>query len=164
MKRTQTEDKALRRARRAAPGRKAGDLLNGVVSILPQLDPEVAKRVLDQFPSFADACSSIVGWLKGGLGIVADGNADNMSAANAQTRDALSALETELAKDDLSDEGRKLVIEGITSILDDVVQMDAANKAFLSRLFQGALIAALVTVVCMGSPMGLKLNIPVKLV
>ena len=160
MKHDQSENKALRRERRSVAGQMARGLVNGVVSMLPQMDPEVAMRALDQFPSFADACSTIIGCLRDGLGTTEDRNAANMDAFNAQTREALNALEAELAKDDLSDEGRRQVVEGILAIIKDVGQRDTANKEFLSGLFQGVLIAAVVTIICVGVPLGLKLNLP----
>lgn len=160
MKHDQSENKALCREHRSVAGQMARGLVNGVVSMLPQMDPEVAMRALDQFPSFADACSTIIGSLRDGLGTTEDRNAANMDAFNTQTREALNALEAELAKDDLSDEGRRQVVEGILSIIKEVGQRDTANKEFLSGLFQGVLIAAVVTIICVGVPLGLKLNLP----
>ena len=134
------------------------DKLVSFVSMLPQMDPEVAKRALEQFPAFAETSLAIVNCLKDSLGVAVDGNAASVSEFNAGCREALNALETLLLREDLSEAGREQVINGIMGIVDQMSRKDSENKRFLAELFRGILIAAGVVVVCLTVPLGLKLN------
>ena len=126
--------------------------------MLPQMDPEVAKRALEQFPAFAETNLAIVSCLKDSLGTIVSGNAGNMAEFNARCHEALSALEAELKREDLTDEGRKMVIDGIMGIIGAIGQKDSENKEFLSDLFSGLLRYSAIALVILAAPLGLKLS------
>ena len=134
------------------------DKVVSFVSMLPQMDPEVAKRALEQFPAFAETNLAIVSCLKDSLGTIVSGNAGNMAEFNARCHEALSALEAELKREDLTDEGRKMVIDGITGIIGAIGQKDSENKEFLSDLFSGLLRYSAIALVILAAPLGLKLS------
>ena len=134
------------------------DKVVSFVSMLPQMDPEVAKCALEQFPAFAETNLAIVSCLKDSLGTIVSGNAGNMDEFNARCHEALSALEVELKREDLTDEGRKMVIDGITGIIGAIGQKDSENKEFLSKLFSGLLRYGAIALVILAAPLGLKLS------
>ena len=134
------------------------DKVVSFVSMLPQMDPEVAKRALEQFPAFAETNLAIVSCLKDSLGTIVSGNAGNMAEFNARCHEALSALEAELKREDLTDEGRKMVIDGIMGIIGAIGQKDSENKEFLSDLFSGLLRYSAIALVILAAPLGLKLS------
>ena len=112
MSRSLTEAKVLRKLDIPDFRHLTKDKVVSFVSMLPQMDPEVAKRALEQFPAFAETNLAIVSCLKDSLGTIVSGNAGNMAEFNARCHEALSALEAELKREDLTDEGRKMVIDG----------------------------------------------------
>ena len=134
------------------------DKVVSFVSMLPQMDPEVAKCALEQFPAFAETNLAIVSCLKDSLGTIVSGNAGNMAEFNARCHEALSALEAELKREDLTDEGRKMVIDGIMGIIGAIGQKDSENKEFLSDLLSGLLRYSAIALVILAAPLGLKLS------
>ena len=132
MSRSLTEAKVLRKLDIPDFRHLTKDKVVSFVSMLPQMDPDVAKRALEQFPAFAETSLAIVGCLKDSLGTIVSGNAENMTEFNARCQEALTALEEELKRENLTDEGRKLVIDGIMGIIGAISQKDSENKEFLS--------------------------------
>lgn len=162
MNRSLTETQVLRKLGIADFRHMTKDKVVNFVSMLPMMEPEVATRALEQFPNFAEAGRAIITCLKEGMIQVAELNAANMSAFNDRCREALDALEAELSRPDLSDEGRAQVIDGILAIIDSLSRKGTEDKAFLSGLFQCVLCAGCVITVCLASALGLKLIIPGK--
>ena len=158
MKRSLTEDKVLRKLDIPDFRHMTRDKVVSFVSMLPQMDPEVAKRALEQFPAFAETSLAIVNCLRENLGDIVDSNAANAAEFNARCQDALNALETLLLRDDLSDAGREQAINGIMGVLELMREFDRENKAFLKGLLQDILAVSLIIVICLTIPLGLKLN------
>lgn len=158
MKRSLTEDKVLRKLDIPDFRHMTKDKVVSFVSMLPQMDPEVAKRALEQFPAFAETSLAIVNCLRENLGDIVDSNAANAAEFNARCQDALNALETLLLRDDLSDAGREHAINGIMGVLELMREFDRENKAFLKGLLQDILAVSLIIVICLTIPLGLKLN------
>lgn len=158
MKHSLTEDKVLRKLDIPDFRHMTRDKVVSFVSMLPQMDPEVAKRALEQFPAFAETSLAIVNCLRENLGDIVDSNAANAAEFNARCQDALNALETLLLRDDLSDAGREQAINGIMGVLELMREFDRENKAFLKGLLQDILAVSLIIVICLTIPLGLKLN------
>ena len=158
MSRSLTEAKVLRKLDIPDFRHLTKDKVVSFVSMLPQMDPEVAKRALEQFPAFAETNLAIVSCLKDSLGTIVSGNAGNMAEFNARCHEALSALEAELKREDLTDAGRKMVIDGIMGIIGAIGQKDSENKEFLSDLFSGLLRYSAIALVILAAPLGLKLS------
>ena len=158
MSRSLTEAKVLRKLDIPDFRHLTKDKVVSFVSMLPQMDPDVAKHALEQFPAFAETNLAIVSCLKDSLGTIVSGNAGNMAEFNARCHEALSALEAELKREDLTDEGRKMVIDGITGIIGAIGQKDSENKEFLSDLFSGLLRYSAIALVILAAPLGLKLS------
>ena len=134
------------------------DKVVSFVSMLPRMDPEVAKHALEQFPAFAETNLAIVSCLKDSLGAIVSENTGNMGEFNVRCQEALATLEAELKREDLTDEGRKMVIDGIMGIIAAIGQKDSENKEFLSRLFADLLRFGTIALVILAAPLGLKLS------
>lgn len=158
MSRSLTEAKVLRKLDIPDFRHLTKDKVVSFVSMLPQMDPDVAKHALEQFPAFAETSLAIVGCLKDGLGTIVSGNAESMSEFNARCQEALSALEAELKREDLTEEGRKLVIDGIMGIIGAISQKDSENKEFYRGLYREYAWVCVVVVLCLGAPLGLRMT------
>lgn len=162
MNRSLTETKVLRKLGIPDFRHMTKDKVVSFVSLLPQMDPEVAKRALEQFPAFAETSLAVVNGLKDSLNTAAKSNDASMAALNAQCQGVLDVLKAELAKGDLTDEGRKLVIDGIMAILADMNRKDTENKAFLLELYRSTLAIVAFVLVLLAAPLGLKLKSPLN--
>lgn len=158
MKRSMTEDKVLRKLDIPDFRHMTKDKVVSFVSMLPQMDPEVAKCALEQFPAFAETSLAIVNCLRENLGDIVNSNAANAAEFNARCQDALNALETLLLREDLSDAGREQAINGIMGVLELMREFDRENKAFLKGLFHDFLAAAFIVLICLTIPLGLNLH------
>ena len=158
MKRSLTEAKVLRKLDIPDFRHMSKDKVVSFVSMLPQMAPEVAKCALEQFPAFAETGAAIIGCLKDSLRIVIDGNDANASAFTTQCQEALNALEAELARANLSDDGREVVINGILGIVEAMSQMLTEDRTFRTGLFRDLLTVAAIVVVCLAGQLGLRLN------
>jgi len=132
------------------------DKVVSFVSMLPQMDPEVARLALEQFPAFAETTREIVLCMKENLATLIGSNTENMAEFNARCQEALSSFEAQLSREDLSEEERKQVIDGIVGILTAMSQKDSENKEFLKDLFKGVLFLACFALLCASAPLGLK--------
>lgn len=158
MSRSLTEAKVLRKLDIPDFRHLTKDKVVSFVSMLPQMDPDVAKHALEQFPAFAETSLAIVGCLKDSLGTVVSSNAESMAEFNARCQEALSTLEEELKREDLTDEGRKLVVDGIMGVIGAIAQKDSENKEFLSGLFNGVLVVGSIVLLCLVAPLGIRVN------
>lgn len=158
MSRSLTEAKVLRKLDIPDFRHLTKDKVVSFVSMLPQMDPDVAKHALEQFPAFAETSLAIVGCLKDSLGTIVSGNTENMAEFNARCQEALTALEEELKREDLTNEARKLVIDGIMGIIGAIAQKDSENKEFQRGLFRDFAWVCVVVVLCLGAPLGLRMT------
>ena len=158
MSRSLTEAKVLRKLDIPDFRHLTKDKVVSFVSMLPQMDPEVAKHALEQFPAFAETSLAIVGCLKDSLATIVSGNTENMAEFNARCQEALSALEEELKREELTDEGRKLVIDGIMGIIGVISQKDSENKEFHHALFHEIVWACVIVFLGLGAPIGLRMT------
>ena len=158
MSRSLTEAKVLRKLDIPDFRHLAKDKVVSFVSMLPYMDPDVAKHALEQFPDFAETGLAIVGCIKDSLETVVSGNNANMAEFNARCQEALTSLEAELKREDLSDEGRKLVIDGIMGIIEMISKKDSENKEFLSRLLHGVILVSAFTLTCLAAALGLRVK------
>lgn len=160
MNRSLTETQVLRKLGITDFRHMTKDKVVSFVSMLPAMDPAVATKALEQFPSFAETGRAVVTCLKEGMAQASDANAANMAAYNARCEEALGVLEAQLEREDLSDEGRRQVIDGILSIIDAMGRKDAENKAFLGGILQWFLGSGCIVILCLGAALGLKLKTP----
>ena len=158
MSRSLTEAKVLRKLDIPDFRHLTKDKVVSFVSMLPHMDPDVAKHALEQFPAFAETSLAIVNCMRDSLEKIVSSNAENMAEFNARCQEALEALEMELKREDLTEEGRKLVIDGILGIIEAVGQKDSENKEYQKGIFRDILLACAVVVLCMAAPLGLRMN------
>ena len=156
MSRSLTEEQVLRKLNITDFRHMTKDKVKNFVAMFPKMDPEVAKRALEQFPNLAETSRSIVSCIKDSLKTIVSSNAENMASFNARCQEALAILDAELKREDLTDEGRKIVIDGITDIIEIISQKDSENKAFHRELFHGVLWVCTVVALGLMASLGLR--------
>ena len=137
MSRTLTEQKVLRKLDIPDFRHLTKDKVVSFVSMLPQMDPEVAKCALEQFPAFAETSLAVVSCLKESMEAIVSGNAENMAEFNARCQDALTALEAELAREDLARRAGSTelcVVEGDRALTESYHEIPAPIGARVGEL------------------------------
>ena len=107
------------------------------VSLIPNMDKEVAKVIINQFPAFASAATTMVVQLKEMCDSVLNSNKESQNAAIEAYKKVLDDLGELLKKDELSPEERENIIEHMVTIADKISLKDTENKEFLNHVLNG---------------------------
>lgn len=101
-----------------------------LTSMLDKVDPEVAKKALEQFPEFASLAKEMVVEQKRIIDKAFEENAKGVEAYYAACKQILDALEKQLDKDDLTSEERSEIIDNMLAVAENMSRKDAENKKF----------------------------------
>ena len=135
------------------------DKLVSFVSTLPEIDPEVAKKALEQFPDFASAMVEITGHYKE----VIDKCLESSDADTATILAACSAInesiQRELEKGERTFEEREHLIDKSIQVVQMMREIDADNKRFRAHIIRFATIAFGIAVGALITALGGKANV-----
>lgn len=112
-----------------------------MASMLDRMEPEVAKKALEQFPEFSNTAKVIVADLKETLDKTLEANGDSVKSFYASGNRIIDILENELKNEDLSFEDKRIIIDKMMEVHKMANAKDTENKKFLLS------IAAITTVV-----------------
>ena len=101
-----------------------------LTSMLDRVDPEVAKKALEQFPEFANLAREMVGEQKRIIDKAFEENSKGVEAYYAACNQILDALSKQLEKDDLTPEERSEIIDNMLAVADNMSLKDTENKRF----------------------------------
>lgn len=103
-----------------------------LASMLDNMDPEVAKKALDQFPDFSKVSKELLlefnDTLKKGL----ESNDKSMQNVYNVYNSIIISLQKELENENLSFEQKKYIIEKMNDIADKIGKKDSENKKWLT--------------------------------
>lgn len=103
-----------------------------LASMLDNMDPEVAKKALEQFPDFSKASKELLlefnDTLKKGL----ESNDKSMQNVYNVYNSIIISLQKELENENLSFEQKKYIIEKMNDIADKIGKKDSENKKWLT--------------------------------
>ena len=116
-----------------------------MASMLDRMDPEVAKKAIEQFPEFANTTKELLSEYKDYLEKGLESNNKSVTKVYDTYSGIIQSLQKELDKDNLSFEEKKYIIEQMKEIADKVDKKDTENKKFLAGM------ATLATVVVGGA-------------
>lgn len=132
-----------------------------LASMLDKMDPEVAKKALEQFPDFSKTVSEIVTSYQDSIDKGLASNDTSVASSYKAYDTVLDALRDELKKEDLSFEQRKEILDKMAEIADSVAEKDSENKKFIfaAKALGGAVVALGIGVlsVALGGKIDLKL-------
>lgn len=104
------------------------------VSMLPYMDPEVAKKALEQFPAFADLARTIVTEYKVIVDTLIKDNASSQNSVYGSCNNILDSLRDELLRDDLTPEERDRIEDKMIEVAKILSEKDSENKKFLTKV------------------------------
>lgn len=116
-----------------------------LASMIDKMDPEVAKKALEQFPEFAKTISEMLKEYKQILDKALDSNSESMKSYYDICNSIIESLKEELKDQELSFEERKFIIEQMKDVANMVGEKDTENKRFLASLsiIGGVVVAAI---------------------
>jgi len=106
------------------------DKLMTFASMLQNMEPEVAKKALEQFPEFAKMTLNILKDYKGVMEKTLDENSESSKQCFDIYNEVVDALKSCLAKDDLPFEEKKYFIEKMMEVAKMAESKDSENKGF----------------------------------
>jgi molecular chaperone GrpE (heat shock protein) len=99
-------------------------------SMLQNMDPEVAKKALEQFPEFAKMMLEVMSEYKSVLEKSLDDNSESSQQCYDIYNRVLDALKSCLDKEDLSFEEKKYYLDSMKEIAKMAESKDSENKNF----------------------------------
>ena len=129
-------------------------------STLADLDPEVAKKAIEQFPAFSSSVSGILGQYKSVLEKVMDDDNESTQRYFEQCGKIIDSLQSQLERDDLTAEERSCIIDKTIEVARMMDEKDSENKRFKFSI--AAIFAAIAGVACivLGVALGGKVSAP----
>jgi hypothetical protein len=122
------------------------DKLVAFVSMMPDMDRELARKIIEQFPEFRRFAEGALDVLAKRYDSALDHNKQSQHTFYQGTRELRSILAGELDKDHLTRDEREFIIEKLMELSRMDAQKDSENKRFLDSMFGKVTVAAGVVV------------------
>lgn len=106
------------------------DKLASFVSALPDVDSEVAKKALEQFPDLSVAMIEIIGHFRGIISECLAGSDDNTRLCLATCASMLDSIQHELGNEALTFEQQQAVIDRSMELIQMMKEINADEKRF----------------------------------
>lgn len=104
------------------------------VAMMPEVDIEVAKKIIEQFPEFIAFAKLVLENMKTAFLSVNTSNSENQKAINDHFDSLSRVLENQLESDDLPFEEKKYYIDKLFELSEMRKDSDKENKRFLSEM------------------------------
>lgn len=134
MTRTLTEQKVLNKLKIDDFRHLTKDNVISMATMLDKMDPEVAKKALEQFPEFSTTTKEMLSNYKETLDKGLIENKESVQNYYDSCNSIIDSLKLELDKDDLSFEERKYIIDKMLEVSKMIGDKDSENKKFIATL------------------------------
>lgn len=106
------------------------------VSAIPNMDKDVAMKIIDQFPSYTESATNMITQLNTICDNVLKENGESRKDAIEAYKKVLTDLGELLKKDNISPEERAVITDKMLTIADRISSKDTENKEFLANLIK----------------------------
>ena len=123
------------------------DKIMEFVSLIPNMDKEVAIKIIEQYPAFAKLSESMVAQLNKMCDTALEKNEESQRLTIQAYKQILDELNNQLHMEDISKEEREKITKQMIEIADKISVKDTENKAFIDKMVKystGFAIGALV--------------------
>lgn len=162
MKKNLTEEKVLKKLDIPDFRHLTKDKVIAFASLLPQMDPEVAQKALEQFPHFVETSLDIMKDYKDVIQSTLQNNADSTNACYDMYNRVMDSLEKLLDKDNLSFEEQTFILEQMKEVASEVNKKDSETKKYNLATMGAVASVALGIVAVVGSSLGINIGIKPK--
>lgn len=123
-------------------------------SMLPKMDPEVAKAALAQFPEFKDMAIEVVKNLQQSIEAGMKSNDRSQDQFYDACNKVIDMLNNQLDKDDLTEDQEKDIRENIVKVVEMMYSKDSENKEFILSIVKTAGVSAAIIIFAAISSLG----------
>ena len=136
------------------------DSIMEFVSLYDKMDPEVAKKALEQFPDFAKSMCEVAGDYKEAFKQALENNKECVTFCYQLCSNLHETLQKELENDDLSFEQKQYYIEQMKNVIEEMHKIDKEDKEFLQNVLGkiGLGLLAIAAALAAGIGINLKFN------
>ena len=128
-------------------------------SMIPYMDKEVALKIIEQFPVYADFGRAAIEQYTKACDNILEKNEETQIAVIHGYQTILDVLAKKIEKEDLSEEERKAITEDMITVADKIAEADLNNKKFLEKMGHLALWGFGVAIVGLAAVLGVNANI-----
>ena len=147
MNRPLNEQKVLKKLNISDFRHLTKDKVITMASMLDKMDPEVAKKAIEQFPEFSATIKEMLSNYKETLDKGLENNKESVQTYYVSCNSIIEALKKELENENLCFDERKYIIDQMLEISKQMGEKDSENKKFIATM---ALIGGGVVVVLGG--------------
>lgn len=108
------------------------------VAMMPEMDKEIAIKVIEQFPEFRQFAMDALDVLEKEHSATLASNKESQNKVHHAYQEVRAILENELNRDNLTAEDRMIIIGMIMQTANREFEKDSENKRFLDNLFSKA--------------------------
>ena len=110
------------------------DKIMEFVSLIPNMDKEVAINIIEQYPEFAKSSESMVAQLNKMCDVALEKNEGSQRLAIQVYKQILDELSNRFHMEDISKEEREKITEQMIEIADKISFKDTENKEFINKM------------------------------
>ena len=110
------------------------DKIMEFVSLIPNMDKEVAINIIEQYPAFAKLSESMVAQLNKMCDTALEKNEESQRLTIQAYKQILDELSNQLHMEDISKEEREKITKQMIEIADKISVKDTENKAFIDKV------------------------------
>ena len=148
MGRSLTEQKVLKKLGIEDFRHLTKDKVIKMASMIDKMDPEVAKKALEQFPDFANTTKEMLAEYKNTLDKSLESNRESVQTFYNSCNSMIESLQKQLEDKNLTFEERKYIIDTMLEISKMMEAKDSENKKFLATMaLIGATVVGTVTAI-----------------
>ncbi|MCH5321518.1 MAG: hypothetical protein J1E36_07120 [Eubacterium sp.] len=154
MSKTLTEKKVLKKLGIDDFRHLTKDKVITMASMLDKMDPEVAKKAIEQFPDFSNTMKEILIEYKASIDKALESNDESVKSYYDSCDAIIATCQRELEKDNLSFDQRREVVDQMILVARMKGDKDSENKKFIATLVVAGLTAIGVVVSALGTALG----------
>lgn len=154
-----TEQKILRKLNIDDFRQLTKDKVITMASMLDKMDPEVAKKALEQFPEFSNVTMEMLNRYKETLEKGLEANKEGVQSYYDSCKSIIESLQNQLEHENLSFEERKYIIDKMLEISKMMGEKDSENKKFIIIMSGLGFAVLSLSIVILESALGGNTNI-----
>lgn len=157
-----TEQKVLKKLNIENFRHLTKDKVITMASMLDKMDPEVAKKAIEQFPEFSNIAKEMLKEYKDTLEKGLETNKESVESYYSVCKATIETLQKQLENGELSFEEKKYIIDKMLEVSKMMSEKDSENKKFIAIMGGLGLVAVGLVVAGLSSALGGNTNIEVS--
>lgn len=157
-----TEQKVLKKLNIENFRHLTKDKVITMASMLDKMDPEVAKKAIEQFPEFSNIAKEMLKEYKDTLEKGLETNKESVESYYSVCKATIETLQKQLENGELSFEEKKYIIDKMLEVFKMMSEKDSENKKFIAIMGGLGLVAVGLVVAGLSSALGGNTNIEVS--